>query len=124
MRWNYRPVTDIAGRIVAIHAVGRDVSERRRAEQALIESERRYRELYERTPAMLHSIDVQGRLISVSDLWLRTLGYDWVEVLERKSSDFLTPASREYARQVVLPESSAPVIAATSNTKWCARTVK
>ncbi|MCX4175478.1 MULTISPECIES: EAL domain-containing protein [Paraburkholderia] len=104
VRWNYRPVTDIDGRIVAIHAVGRDVSERRRAEQALIESERRYRELYERTPAMLHSIDVQGRLISVSDLWLRTLGYDRVEVLGRPSSDFLTPASREYARQVVLPE--------------------
>ncbi|NPT56839.1 EAL domain-containing protein [Paraburkholderia elongata] len=104
VRWNYRPMTDIAGRIVAIHAVGRDVSERRRVEQALTESERRVRELYERTPAMLHSIDVQGKLISVSDLWLRTLGYSRAEVLGRSSSDFLTPASREYARQVVLPE--------------------
>ncbi|MFP3564962.1 EAL domain-containing protein [Paraburkholderia sp. SIMBA_030] len=104
VHWNYRPMTDIAGRIVAIYAVGRDVSERRRVEQALTESERRYRELYERTPAMLHSIDVQGRLISVSDLWLRTLRYSRAEVLGRPSSDFLTPASREYAREVVLPE--------------------
>jgi diguanylate cyclase (GGDEF)-like protein/PAS domain S-box-containing protein len=104
VHWNYRPMTDMAGRVVAIYAVGRDVSERRRAEQAFTESERRYRELYERTPAMLHSIDVQGRLISVSDLWLRTLGYSRAEVLGRPSSDFLTSASREYARQVVLPE--------------------
>ena len=104
VHWNYRPMTDMAGQIVAIYAVGRDVSERRRAERALTESERRYRELYERTPAMLHSIDVQGSLISVSDLWLRTLGYSRDEVLGHSSSDFLTPASREYARQVVLPE--------------------
>ncbi|MGF7000521.1 EAL domain-containing protein [Paraburkholderia sp. GAS32] len=89
---------------MAIFAVGHNVRERRRLEQALTESERRYRELYERTPAMLQSIDVQGRLLSVSDLWLRTLGYSRDEVLGRFSSDFLSPASREYARQVVLPE--------------------
>ncbi|WP_158515324.1 EAL domain-containing protein [Paraburkholderia phytofirmans] len=104
VHWNYRPMSDMAGRTVAIYAVGRDVSERRRAEQALTESERRYRELYERTPAMLHSIDMQGKLMSVSDLWLHTLGYSRAEVLGRSSSEFLTPASREYARQVVLPE--------------------
>ena len=104
VHWNYRPLTDVTGRIVAIYAVGRDVSERRRVEQALTESERRYRELYERTPAILQSIDAQGNLVSVSDLWLRTLGYSRAEVLGRSSSDFLSPASREYARQVVLPE--------------------
>lgn len=104
VRWSYRPVIDSEGRVVAIFAGGFDVSESRRVEQALTESERRYRELYERTPAMLHSIDVQGRLVNVSDLWLRTLGYSRAEVLGRPSSEFLTPASREYARQVVLPE--------------------
>jgi hypothetical protein len=30
--------------------------------------------LYESTPAMMHSIDQQGRLVHVSDVWLATLG--------------------------------------------------
>ena len=56
------------------------------------------------TPAMLHSIDAEGRLISVSDAWLAKLGYTREEVLGRRSSEFLTPASREHAVKTVLPE--------------------
>ena len=55
-------------------------------------------------PAMLHSIDSQGRLVAVSDLWLAKLGYTRDEVLGRPSSDFLTSESRDYAVKSVLPE--------------------
>ncbi|MGO4569501.1 PAS domain S-box protein [Rhizobium sp. 2YAF20] len=55
------------------------------------------------TPAMLHSINKAGRLISVSDAWLTKLGYAREEVIGRPSSDFLTPESRAYAIQEVLP---------------------
>ncbi|MFL9908617.1 EAL domain-containing protein [Paraburkholderia sp. RL17-337-BIB-A] len=64
----------------------------------------RYRMLYESTPAMLHSIDAQGRLIHVSDVWLATLGYARDEVVGRSVTDFLTPESREYAIQTAIPE--------------------
>jgi len=56
------------------------------------------------TPAMLHSIDENGLLISVSDAWLAKLGYTREEVLGRRTIDFLTPESREYAVKEVLPE--------------------
>ena len=56
------------------------------------------------TPAMFHSIDSQGRLISVSDAWLAKLGYRREEVLGRPSTDFLTPESRKHAIEDVLPE--------------------
>jgi len=56
------------------------------------------------TPAMLHSIDERGRIISVSDLWLAKLGYERDEVIGRPSTDFLTPESRERAARFVLPE--------------------
>jgi diguanylate cyclase (GGDEF)-like protein/PAS domain S-box-containing protein len=56
------------------------------------------------TPAMLHSIDENGRLISVSDAWHSKLGYTRDEVLGRLSSDFLTPESRERAVKDILPE--------------------
>ncbi len=57
--------------------------------------------IYEFSPAMLHSIDPQGRIISVSERWLRTLGYAREEVIGRMSVDFLTEASRQRARQIV-----------------------
>jgi diguanylate cyclase (GGDEF)-like protein/PAS domain S-box-containing protein len=73
-------------------------------QQVLDSYERRYRALYEATPAMLHSIDSQGRLVHVSDLWLATLGYAREEVIGCWWADFLTPASRAYATGTVIPE--------------------
>ena len=52
---------------------------------------------------MLHSIDHQGRLISVSDYWLKVMGYTRDDVLGRKSTEFLTEDSRRYAETVTLP---------------------
>src|ERR1700761_5506999 len=72
-------------------------------QQVLDSYERRYRRLYEATPAMLHSIDSQGRLVHVSDVWLTTLGYTRDEVIGCLLVDFLTPASRAYATETVIP---------------------
>ena len=72
------------------------------------ELETRLRVEFERwtavTPAMLHSINEKGLLISVSDTWLAKLGYTRDEVVGRPSSDFLTAESREHAVRNVLPE--------------------
>src|SRR5512140_2447980 len=54
-------------------------------------------------PMMLHSIDRQGLITEVSDMWLSKLGYTWSEVIGRPSVDFLTEESARYAREVVLP---------------------
>jgi PAS domain S-box-containing protein len=81
-----------------------DITARKKTEEALRQSEERYRRLYNDTPVMLHSIDPYGRLVSVSNCWLETLGYERSEVLGRISTDFHTAASRSYATDVVLPE--------------------
>jgi PAS domain S-box-containing protein len=73
------------------------------ATSQLSESEQRVRRLYEATPAILHSIGADGRILNVSDRWLALMGYQRHEVVGRASSDFLTPASRAHARDVVLP---------------------
>lgn len=53
----------------------KEISQRKAFEKALRESEKRYRSLYHNTPAMLHSIDPSGRLLSVSDYFFhRVLG--------------------------------------------------
>ena len=74
------------------------VDSRRETLQRLSASEARLRSLYTQTPAMLHSLDTRGRLINVSQQWLRTLGFTEDEVLGRPVTDFLTPESaREFA---------------------------
>ncbi|MCH8050477.1 MAG: PAS domain S-box protein [Chloroflexi bacterium] len=86
---------------VAYHT---DITERRRAERALRESEARYRSLYKDTPAALHSIDREGRFIEVSDHWLELLGYEREEVIGHQSTEFLTEESRRYAETTNLPD--------------------
>jgi diguanylate cyclase (GGDEF)-like protein/PAS domain S-box-containing protein len=84
--------------------VVRDVTDSRRAAESLRQSEEKYRTLYLRTPVMLHSIDAEGRLLSVSHRWLQRLGYTADEVLGRRSTEFFTEESRRYANDVVLPD--------------------
>ena len=72
--------------------------------QSLREAEERTQSLYDKAPVMLHSIDRQGRLLSVSDHWLAVLGYTRSEVLGRRSTEFLTAESQRYARETILPD--------------------
>ena len=80
-----------------------EIQRRRHAEKALRESEKRYRSLYHHTPAMLHSIDPQGRLLSVSDYWAETMGYAREEVVGRRLTDFFTPKAKAFAEKEVFP---------------------
>lgn len=97
------PIRDADGHVIGISKMARDIGERLRLERALADRERQFRALYDRTPAMLQSIDAEGRLLSVSDAWLAHLGYRREEVIGRYSVDFLAPESRRFAREQVLP---------------------
>jgi len=57
--------------------------------------EQHYRDLYRATPAMLHTVDAEGRILHVSDHWLRKLGYSRDEVLGRYITDFMGSDIRE-----------------------------
>ena len=79
-------------------------SARKRMERKLRESEERYKSLYVRTPAMLHSLDATNKLVEVSDHWLEVLGYERSEVIGRSPRKFMTGESWQYAQTVTLPE--------------------
>ncbi|MEJ2041478.1 MAG: cache domain-containing protein, partial [Desulfosarcinaceae bacterium] len=78
-----------------------ELQRRRNAEQALRMSESRYRSLYHHTPAMLHSIDPEGRLISVSNYWAESMGYKREEVIGRPLTDIMTADTRHFAQEKV-----------------------
>jgi diguanylate cyclase (GGDEF)-like protein/PAS domain S-box-containing protein len=50
------PITDAQGNIIGLFGIARDITEQRRAEQALIDSEKRFQTIFEQVP----SISVQG----------------------------------------------------------------
>lgn len=73
------------------------------AQRALTESEAYYRNLLERIPVMMYSIDAEGRIAAMNDLCLETLGYTREELLGRSSTELLTEESARYAKEKVLP---------------------
>ena len=55
----------------------------------------KYRELYRSTPAMLHTVDGDGNIVTVTDHWLQKLGYRREEVVGRPTTDFDTESERK-----------------------------
>jgi len=99
---NETPIVE-NGKTLAIVGSLTDITERKLAVDTLRQSEERFRRLYRETPAMLHSIDQNGRLVSVSNYWTETLGYKRSEVLGKRITDFFTEESRRYAEAIALP---------------------
>jgi PAS domain S-box-containing protein len=54
-----------------------------------------YRELYRATPAMLHTVDAEGRVVTVTDHWLHKMGYVRDDVVGRSIMDFYSSADRK-----------------------------
>lgn len=55
----------------------------------------KYRTLYRSTPAILHTVDGDGLIVTVTDHWLNKLGYSREEVLGRPITDFMSSADQE-----------------------------
>jgi len=55
----------------------------------------KYRTLYRSTPAMLHTVDGDGLIVTVTDHWLSKLGFSREEVLGRPITDFMSVADQK-----------------------------
>ncbi len=76
-----------------------EVTERRRADKALRESEERFRSLFENAPLGYQSLDEQGNFIELNDTWCKLLGYTKEEVLGRNFSEFIHPDFKEHFKE-------------------------
>ncbi len=65
---------------------------------ALRRSEARYRTLYTRLPVSMHTLDPEGRILTVSDDWVEMMGYARTEVIGRHINDFQTARSVQQFR--------------------------
>ena len=74
-----------------IHSTSRDVTARVETALELVETEQRYRALFEQSPVGLVECDAQGRLVRVNDAFARMLGRAPAELVGRRMRD-LCPA--------------------------------
>lgn len=95
---------DADGNKIGAVASMQDITEEREVTEQLRTSESQFRTLYNETPAMLHSVDREGKLIRVSDYWLQTLGYERKEVIGKQFFDLLPEDSRQHVKENVLPD--------------------
>lgn len=74
--------------------VARDITDRKRAEVALRESEDRYRDLVEHSEDLVCTHDLRGNLVSVNAGACRVLGYEVGELLGIPMREFIAPEFR------------------------------
>jgi PAS domain S-box-containing protein len=90
---------DAEGNPDIVCGVGRDINERKRAEEALRESEEKYRDLFESASDLIQSVTPQGRFVYVNRAWKETLGYDEEEVKDLNMFDIIHPESMEHCME-------------------------
>jgi len=82
------PISDETGRIAGCVLVFRDVTERRRAEHALIRSERELAEFFENANVGLHWVGPDGIILRANQSELDLLGYRREEYVGRHIAEF------------------------------------
>jgi two-component system, cell cycle sensor histidine kinase and response regulator CckA len=88
----------MSARIIALNgephilSVTRDVEEWKRAQDALLESERNYKDLFEYSTDLNYMHDLKGNVISVNEAVTRVLGYTAEEFLDLNVTSIIDPA--------------------------------
>ena len=90
------PIRDAAGRVVGASKVARDISERKRIEAALRESEERFRAIVETTPECVKLISADGTLLHMNRPGLKMVGARSAdEVVGKSVYDLIAPEDRD-----------------------------
>lgn len=77
-----------------------DITAKKATEEALKESEKRYRELVENIDDIIYVLDDKGKFKFINRTLEKNLGYNMNEILNRNFKDFLTPDSYKYSEEL------------------------
>lgn len=81
------------GRLWAIGGICHDITALKNLELALLESETKFRLLYEEAPLSYQSLDIEGKVLDVNKTWMDELGYDYSEAIGQPFTKFMSAKS-------------------------------
>ncbi|MGB6837509.1 MAG: PAS domain S-box protein [Dehalococcoidia bacterium] len=95
VEWNGHALFDEEGQYAGLQGTGRDITERKRAEEALRESEQRFRDIATSVSEWIAEVNREGTYAYSNPMVEEILGYLPEEVVGRGVLDFLYPDERE-----------------------------
>jgi PAS domain S-box-containing protein len=95
------PIKDAAGQIIGASKIARDITERKRAEAELRESEEQWRDVFENNPTMYFMVDAAGTVLSVNPFGAEQLGYTVNELVGQPVLSVFPDTDREAVQRNV-----------------------
>ncbi|MFH1028732.1 MAG: PAS domain S-box protein, partial [Pseudomonadota bacterium] len=88
-----------SGDVIGAVCFGRDITESKRAEEALRESEERYRTLFDLSPSGILLIDINGNILETNDSICKSFGYSREELVGQNVRLFMPPGRKNLVDQ-------------------------
>lgn len=90
------PIVDDRGNLLGYRGSDTDITERKRAEDTLKESEANYRQLFENSPVAIYRIDFKtGKILKANDVFFRYLGCNREDLSSFSIYDRLSESSKK-----------------------------
>lgn len=87
------------GKLLSVLGTILDITEKKKDQQALLQSEEEFRSIYENTYSGIHLIDVTGKFLKANHRFVELLGYSEQELLQMKLEDVMHPDNRAVLQQ-------------------------
>jgi PAS domain S-box-containing protein len=93
------PIFNGEGQFRGYRGIDRDITERKQAEEALRESEARFRGIFELAGVGMATLSLEGKFLQVNPAFCKFLGYTEAELLDLKVEDVTHPEDQERTRR-------------------------
>ncbi len=96
------PLYDENKRLVWVIGYSMNITERKKFEEKIFLSEKRYRDLFNYSQAIICTHDLQGNFLSANPSLLEVLGYEEEEIIGKNLKDFLLPEDKDGFEELYL----------------------